>query len=476
MHNIFNKFILIFFYFFLISRFFSEKLNILPKYIDVINYPLFAILLIPLILNLNKKPLKDTGENSFISKAVAIFTISLVFSVIFNNYRILLASSLLFYAGLMEGPFLFFALNKLSKYPEKLISQVDVFFFVLLIANIIVIFAVDLPIFFITGNPDIISGTYGNNTYQFSMLLLICGGYMLGYNYVKKRRAAIVIISQFLILLIFYLSQFRAGLPFFLTSYIIMIGMIYGKRIILKSIPVFAFILILSYSIVTLAKKEQVVEGLKFEDWLEIVSEPNRFLSMGKFSIYGSTLDMYNQYPQTLIIGTGPGNFLSRANYTFSYEMLSKTKGVGPIISQLFGINYPYFSDLHMKFVYNRIIPEAVLGTFQLSNPYTSYLSAITEVGIFGGLAIIFIYIFIIRKSFYYLRIIRNKNPRFLPLSVALIGGATYLFQLAFLENYWEQARVTLPVWLLFWAVKTVAYTENEDMVVDGKALQTEDQ
>jgi len=305
------------------------------------NYPLFAVLFILLILNLNRKPLKDLGENSFISKAVAIFTVSLVFSVIFNNYRILFASSLLFYAGFMEGPFLFLALNKLSKYPEKLISQVDVFFFVLLIANIIIIFTVDLPIFFITGNPDIISGTYGNNTYQFSMLLLICGGYLLGYNYVKKRKTAIVIISQFLILIIFYLSQFRAGLPFFLISYIIMIGMIYGKKIVLRSIPVFLFLLIFSYSIIILAKKEKVVEGLRFEDWIEIVAEPNKFLSMGKFSIYGSTLDMYNQYPQTLIIGTGPGNFLSRANYTFSYEMLSKTKGVGPIISQLFGINYP---------------------------------------------------------------------------------------------------------------------------------------
>jgi hypothetical protein len=464
----FNRFILIFFYFFLLSRFFSEKLKILPKGIDVINYPLFILLIILLIVNINKKPTADAGENSFLAKSFLVFTISFLISLLFNNVRILFASSILFYAGLMEGPVLFFALNKLSNNPLKLINQLNKYFLIILVINLCIIFFIDLPQFLITSNPDVISGTYGNNTYQFSMLLLICGGYLLGFNFIKKKKTFIVIISQLIILLVFYLSQFRAGLLFFMLAYIFMIGMLYGKNIILKFIPIGIAILILLSVIRFLAKSEQAVDELKFEDWIEILANPERFITLGKFKIYLNTLDMFRDYPQTLIIGTGPGNFLSRANYTFSYEILAKSKGVSQFISDMFGIEYPYFSDYHKYYVYNRIRPESVYGTWQLSNPYTSYLSALTEIGIFGGLAIIIIYFYIIIKSFKYLKIIRIKKPSFIPLSIALIGSSIYLFQLAFLENYWEQARVTLPVWLLFWAVKTAAYApvENDQLKV----------
>ena len=450
--NIFNKFIIIFFYFFFISRFFSEKLKILPKYIDLINFPLFFIIFFLFIVSINKKiELDEVYKKIF--RFVVFFSATFLISIVFNSNRVLMESSLLFYIGFLEGPFLFLTLEKMVNDQENFIKNIDKIFLVLLLINLILIFTIDLPEFLLTGNPDVISGTYGYNTYQFSFLLMICGGYLLGYNYVKRYRASLVIISQVVILAVFYLSQFRAALPFFLTSYLLMLGFLYGKKLVYKLIPIVAIIIFITFSIIYFSRTNDKIEGLKFSDWYEILNNPMEFLTYGKFKIYNNVLDMWSDYPETSIIGTGPGNFMSRANYTFSYELNIQGKGVSSFVKDFFGIKAPYFTNLHMKYIYNGIKVEPILGTYQLSNPYTSYLSSITEIGIFGGISIVLVYLFLALSSIRFLKIIRENNPNFIPLSVALIGATSYVFMLAFLENYWEMARITLPLWLLFWTV-----------------------
>jgi hypothetical protein len=458
----FDKFIIYFFYFFLLSRYFSEKLKILPKWIDVINFPLFVILLIFLIFNLTKKSYFKDLDNVFVRRVILAFTVSFFISVMFNQFRILLEASVLFYIGFMEGPILFVALNKLCKDPLKLTKDVNKLFFVILIINLIIVFLLDIPAFLITGNPDVISGTYGNNTYQFSMLLLICGGYLLGYNSIKKYRTWFIILSQIIILTVFYLSQFRAGLPFFFLSYFFMIGYLYGKKILLKIIPITLFSFIIIIFLTLLASTEEKVEALKYNDWFSIISEPDKYINYGKFKMYSNIIDMWSEYPEVIFIGSGPGNLLSRANNTFSNEVLVSNKGVASLNYQLFGIKYPYYSELHNKYVRFGIKKEAVFGTWQLSAPYTSYLSALGEIGIVGGFAIIIMYLYIIVRSIKFYNIIRLRNKTYIPLSISLIGGSIYLFLLAFLDNYWEIARVTLPIWILFWSVKTIANNTKE--------------
>lgn len=470
----FDKFIIFFFWFFLTSRFFSEKLKILPKSLDVINYPLCLLLLIFLGFSIKNRKVKISDETKFILWSFFIVTLTFILSILFNSRRILPEGTLLFYIGFMEGPILYLALDKLTKNTEKLLNNINRIFLYLLVINLILIFFVDIPVFLISNNPDVISGTYGNGTYQFSLLLVICGGYLLGYNYIKKSKLWVTILSQILILFVFYLSQFRSGLPFFLVAYFFMLLKLYGRKLILRIIPIGIIFIFLFSSIYILTREERAMQGLRFEDWIEIITDPSKFMQFGKFQIYGNALNMWKDYPETFVIGTGPGNFLSRANYTFTYELKRTDKGVGAVISQVFNINYPYFTDVHLKYVYHSIKPEAVLGTWQFSNPYTSYLSGITEIGIIGGSIIILLYIYLIRKSFRYFNTISIKaDSKFLPLSVALIGSSIYLFGLAFLDNYWETSRVTLPVWLLFWAVKAAAYSKDENEEVTGVEKST---
>jgi hypothetical protein len=205
------------------------------------------------------------------------------------------------------------------------------------------------------------------------------------------------------------------------------------------------------------------MEELKFSDWIELISEPGRYMDYGKFKIYNNIIAMWSDYPQTFVIGAGPGNFMSRANYTFTNELLAQGKGVAVILENMFNIKYPRYGDLHSKYILNSIKTESVFGTWQLSSPYTSYLAAISEIGIFGGVAVVVLYFFLILKSFKYIKDLKKSNPVYIPLGIALIGGTTYLFGLAFLDNYWEMARVTLPVWLLFWTVKTIVYSYKNE-------------
>jgi len=452
----------------MLSKFFSENVKILPKYIDLINFPLFAFLFTTLVVSFKKKSQQDGGETRFILYSFGIFSICTIISILFSTSSILFPASILFYVGLIEGPVLYISLNKYVRKTEKMISNLNKYFIVLLIFNLAIVFLINLPEFAITGNPDKISGAYGNNQNQFSTLLLINGAYLLGYNFMKKSRTSVVIITQLVIFIVFYLSQFRAATPFFLVSYFIIIGILYGKRILYRLIPIATIGAILIASILYLTESDERVKGLRYEEWGDLISHPLDFLYLGKFQIYGSVIDMYKDYPETILTGAGPGNFLSRANFTFNYEINVKGKGVGEIIKDIFDIKYSYYSDLHYKYVKNRIAQEIIFGTYQLSNPATSYLSALSEIGIIGGMTIITLYIFLIIKSIKFFRIIREKNPQYIPLAIALVGITTYVFQLAFLEYYWEMARVTLPVWLLFWAVKTIAYSKSEEEQEDA--------
>lgn len=467
----FDKFVIVFFYFFLISRFFSEKIKLFPKEIDLINFPFAVLLIFLLIIRIGIKTGQSriSNEEKRIYKILFVFVLFIVLSIIVNYNIIFFPASMLFFLGFLEGPILFIALSRLVKDRERFVFQIKRLFMTLFWLNVIVVFAVDLPMFIITGNPDLISGTYGNNTYQFSMLLLIMGGLLLGENYIIRRRFIVVLSTQLLILFIFYLSQFRAGVPFFLFAYFLMITVLYGRNITKILIPAAFLILGLFILIGILTEKKAVFGDLRYEEYALLISHPEDFTKFGKLQIYSNTIQMFADYPYVALFGVGPGGFLSRANYTFSVELKSSfyaQKGVANIIRTTFGISEPYTNQFIRRYK-DTIFGGAFYGTFQLSNPQASYLSLITEVGLVGGIFFLSLYFYIFKRAFYYHKVIKDLAPEYISLSVALVGSVTYLLGLAVLDNYLEMARVTLPVWLLFWTVANKA-----DILVAEKSIE----
>lgn len=171
--------------------------------------------------------------------------------------------------------------------------------------------------------------------------------------------------------------------------------------------------------------------------------------------------------------GVGPGNFVSRAYYTFSYEMASSgSKGVGELVEDLFGLTGARFTKVSDHYL-GQYRGQAVLGSYQLSNPNSSILAPIAEIGLLGGVIIIGMYVFLVIKSFKLLQQAKEFAREYLPLATALVAGSVYLFGLAFLDNYWETSRATLPVWLLFWATSAGVQVKRHEQETGELAAAT---
>jgi hypothetical protein len=448
----FQLIIIGFFIFFLTSRFFSEVVRILPKWVDILNFPFITLIgLIALFYQSNKNI--DLKEHKFFVKLFFSFCFVVLLSTFINFENIFIPAAILFTIAFIEGPLLFISLNKIVGNIELFVNRVRYYFYFLLVVNIAVVLFIDTPIFLSTGNPDVIAGTYGLNSYYFSVLLIICGGMLFGeYVWRGKGKITQLIIGQVFILVTFFLLQFRAALPFFLLSYGIMLIILYGRRI-LVTVMSFSFVAMIIGSIVFNFFPKDTAEKLKYEDWLQILSDPIHFLQYGKFLAYPQTIKMMEAYPHSILVGIGPGTYISRAYYTFSYEMIGfgkSEKGVSSLANKMFGVESAKFSSISQEF----LAPTqtgAILGTYQLSNPNSSYLAPIAEVGLIGGGIMILMYLYLLRKSFKLLRLAKEYVQEYLPLASALVASSVYLFCLAFLDNYWEMSRVTLPVWLLFW-------------------------
>ena len=459
--------VLAFFFVFLTSRFFTEVLRIVPKWVDLVDLPFIAILFVITLVRI-PRPDIDHREHRFFTLCVVLTVLIWLLSTWINIQDTLVPAAILFIVGMLQGPVLYLSLNRGIQYIEATSELVLRLFIVLMFFNLAVVVFHNFPLFIATGNPDFISGTYGGNAYLFSIFIVISGGLTLGLYRQGRWGLPLLILSQLFTVIIYYFIQFRAGLPFFIFAYGLMLWGLYGRRTFKYSlvIGIVLFGALLATSNIITASERRT---LRYEDWQKIVASPTEYFQYGKFQAYARTLDLFSDQPESIFVGVGPGNYVSRANYTFSYELRrSGTKGVGKIISDVFGIERPHFTRATLKYIAD-LRGEAVLGSYQLSNPNSSYLSAIAELGLIGGGAIILMYLYLIFKALFLVRLARDEAPDYLPLATALLGSAMYLLGLAFLDNYWETARATLPVWLLFWATSAGihAHLENEIVSVE---------
>lgn len=478
--------------FFLISRFLTEELRLLPKWVDVLDMPVAVAIVVLGFLFRPALGSEATAEDRFVARMVFLFLLSVGVSVLVNADRVFLPAVALFTIGFAGGPLLFLALSRWVGQPVEFARDLRRMLMGILVLNLVVVVVWDFPAFVAHADPDRLSGTFGNNAYQFSFFLAVAAGLLLGLGEVRATRKLLVVGMQVGLFALYYLLQFRSGFPFFLLAYGTALVALYGRRIVrgvvLSGIAVFASVFVIDRALEEVVGQSQrrftdytsrAARGdLGYRDLLVILSNPGEYLRYAKFQAFPATARMLWENPWALLVGVGPGNYVSRAYYTFAVEFSSseqKGKGVGGIVQQLFGVSKPWMTEYSQRYL-GALSREIAFGSYVFASPYSSYLAPLAEVGILGAIAVFGLYGYLMRRAFQLVRLSREYAPEVLPLAMGTLIGGVYLFGLGFVDNWWEVTRVVFPLWVLFWATKAAVAVAMEEAEAGEESEEVEEE
>jgi hypothetical protein len=312
-----------------------------------------------------------------------------------------------------------------------------------------VVLTIDLPEFLSTKNPDVVSGTFGDNAAQLVFFLLLFASAVAGIATFEPRRVAarfapLLIGASFVVI---FLAQYRAllvttALSCLLTALLLrsLRGFFVGSLVVVAFVAAFTYVA----SNFPITKFRPTVALLRHE--------PSVFLTP-RLGAADDILKLYDATPQFILTGSGPGTYSSRAWRTFALlPTTSKTDVAGPYVKALTG-GRSYHSDVADRYVVPRYQnARSILGSRSLYQPFSSYLALLGEVGFAGFLLLVGVYVWAflraIRLALHSGRTARVGDP--VPaLAFAAAIAFFVLLQMALLENWWEATRVTFTAWII---------------------------
>jgi transcriptional regulator with XRE-family HTH domain len=426
-------------------RFFTEVVPVAPRAVNFIDVPLFIVLA---FAALRRAPAWGEARRPPLSFAipVVLFLGLCAISVVSNPSRVEVGPVLVFIYGFLAPLGVFAAVYRL--WPAGQTRTASRLLVALGVTQLIVVAVFDLPRFVSTGNPDVISGTFGTNAYQLVFFMLVFIGVVAGtFVFEPRRPAARAAPALFALSLVtIFLAQYRALLVATAIC-IIGIGWLLGRKrkgMLATAILVTCFVGALTYV-------ASEFPGLKFASTVETFQNDPGFYAAKRLEIARMIGDLYSESPRTMFTGTGPGTFSSRAWYTFARAQSTSASNVaGTYVSFITGGN-AYHTDVSDRYIAPRFANHG--GALRaVTSPFSSYTSLLAEVGVFGFVIIAFIYF---RATSYALRRTFSAVARGTPgdpLPGVLIASSVafvVLVQMALLDNWLEVTRATMLAWAL---------------------------
>jgi DNA-binding XRE family transcriptional regulator len=427
-------------------RFLTESVPFLPRFGNFADTVVFLVLV---ALAVGRRPdlPSELMKAPFIAP-VLLFLCLCVLSALVNLSRVAPGPVLLFLYGFLGPLGVYYATGRL--WPVGRTRSLSRLLVTLGVVQFAAVLFVDLPRFLSTRNPDDIGGTFGYNPYQLVFFLVVFASLVAGIatfepGRLTARLAPLLITASFLVI---FLAQYRALLVTTALS-ALAVGFLLrsrGRGLLVGSLVVVAFIGALTYvtSRFPITKYRPTVSALR--------TQPTS-LAYPRLGAAGDVLRLYDDNPLFIVTGTGPGTYSSRAWRTFALiPSTSRTDSASPYVSALTG-GHGYRTDVSDRYVLPRYQhAPAVLGSRVLSQPFSSYLALLAEVGIGGFLLMVGLYVGgLVRASRLLLATIRDAVPDD-PLPAVLLAcaiGFFVLLQIAVLENWWEATRVTFPTWMM---------------------------
>lgn len=436
-----------------VIRLFTEIIHVLPGFAKLVDIPLLGVLLFAVALQPSSAEARDRTPGPFFLPGLLFLAIS-VLSVLTNLTRVSSGAVALFLYGFLGPLAFYYAAYRL--WPPGGARSFSRLLVGLGLLQFVVVGAINMPRFLRTGNPDLISGTFGENAYQLVFFLIVFVSLVAGIAAFEPGRLA----GRFATLLvagsltIIFLAQYRAllfstGLGILATGLLLNAARVPARRrSFMVGVGVFAaFVASLGF----VAVRFPETKILPYVDAVQ--RNPIYFLST-RFAALGTVGDLFADRPAAVLVGTGPGTFSSRAWLTFAnpYSPRAVRDPVSRAVSSLTG-GEQYHTDVSDHYVLPQFLSaRAVLGSKSINSPFSSYTSLLAEVGLLGFLLLVGIYAGgMVRAARMTLASIRSAQP--VDALPALLLAATIalfvLLQMALLGNWLEVARITVPSWIL---------------------------
>jgi DNA-binding XRE family transcriptional regulator len=445
-------------------RFFTEVLPVLPRAANFIDVPLFVVLAVAAAFLPGAGG--RVGGSPIFAATVAFLALSIL-STLFNLTRIEPAPVLVFVYSFLAPLGFYFAAWRL--WPIGHAAALSRLLVTLGVLELAVVAVVDLPRFFASGNPDQISGTFGENAYQLVFFLLVFAALLGGIQTFERRRTASRLALPLMgaAFLVIFLAQYRALLVTTAVSVILgaaLLSSVRGRGILVATLTVLC--LIAGLSVVA-----RSFPTLYLEPTLRAIRQDPGYFVSAKIDAFSGITALYRDDPTAAVIGTGPGTYSSRAWRTFAqFNSKSPSNVAGAYAGALIG-GQVYETDVARRYVepqYHNA--KTVLGSKATSLPFSSYVALLAEVGVFGFMLVVVIYgaatVGGARQTLAAMRDAAPDDPLPALLLACTVAFAT-LMQMAFLDNWLEVTRVTVIAWVLL-AVATKELTARRRSRAQG--------
>jgi hypothetical protein len=450
-------------------RFFSEDLRMVPRVVQYIDVPITLTVACCAVLAFIRKGYVR-GKPRLGGLLYLFVCVSLV-SAWINASRTELLPVAMFIFN-FTAPLIIAVATIHARLERKDVQYVVRTFFWLGVLQLTVGVFYGLPRFFVSKNPDMVSGTFGQNAYQFTYfiglwLLYILGGTLVGPDLRRRGRNVGVGLAALTVFGLFYAAQYRSMLIFF-TLVILLVLWVSPARVSRRALMT---ITISAASVITLLVVATAYPELKLLKVFDLFEDSSPVAESGKIQAVKNVVTMYGDLPQAVLVGSGPATFSSRAYQTFSNKPRPEKEAIGALAVRLGGGQYT--TDVSRRYIAS--IPfKPIQGGTTASSPWSSFTTLAAEVGPIGLVVYLWAYLMALVFSYRRLRAGPREGDYLGPrLAFVCFGGLLLLLVQALFDNWLETTRVAIPLWLLVGLLYTLERGNNTTVAPETPASDT---
>ena len=430
----------------MLIRFFTETIDLFPKWWTFVDIPIFVAIL---LFAIGAQTWRQPPPQLRAIVALAVLLIGIIGVSVMTNLGRLEAAPAAVYIYMVLSP-VAWAVAIYRLWPGGNAALVTRWLFLIGVIEVVVVLLFNIPLFLSMRNPDVISGTFGENGYQLVLVLFVIISSLAGVlAYDRKRpvaRFAVPAIIAFS--LIIFLVQYRTLLVTLALS-VMLIG--YFMRGRARSVLVGAtLVMVIAGAFYAVSSS---FSELKYQQVQDIAQQggPMVFID-ARLGVASDVVNLYADNPRYVLTGTGPGTFSSRAWRTFGVADNPEKTVAGNFVQRFTG-GEVYRTDVSDQYTVPRLRAQEVIGgSVQLTQPYSSYTAAAAEVGMGGLILLGAIYIIAFMWAAKITQAaVRERLPSdpIVPIALAATVAFFVLLQLGALENWLEVTRMTFFAWAL---------------------------